>query len=60
MYEDPIVEEVHRVREALLAEYGGDADALMEACNRRVASGEFGDFKISDRKPVQPRPRKPT
>lgn len=55
---DPIVEEFHQDREPLLADFDGDADALMEDCNRRVASGEFGDFKISDRQPVQPQPRK--
>ena len=52
MRDDPIVEEVHRIREALLDSYGGDVDALVEDCNRRALTGEFGDFKISDLSPV--------
>ncbi len=30
MTEDPIVEEVHRTREKLLADCGGDLDGLMD------------------------------
>lgn len=46
MHSDPIVDEVHRVRQALLEEFGGDVDALMEEANRRLLSGEYGDVNI--------------
>lgn len=46
MHSDPIVEEVHRVRQELLEEFGGDVDALMEEANRRLLSGEYGDVNI--------------
>jgi hypothetical protein len=36
MYENPIVDEVHRIREKLLAEYGGDLRALIEDSRRRT------------------------
>jgi hypothetical protein len=49
MHSAPIVEEVHRIRQEMLEEFGGDADALVDDCNRRVLSGEFGDFKILTR-----------
>jgi hypothetical protein len=51
MRDDPIVEEVHRIRQEMLEEFGGDVDALMEDCNRRVLSGEFGEFRIVTRPP---------
>ena len=51
MREDPIVEEVHQVRQDLLKEFGGDVDALMDEANRRLLSGEFGEFKIIARPP---------
>jgi hypothetical protein len=36
MIHDPIVEEVHRIREKLLAEFGGDLHALCEAMRRET------------------------
>ncbi|HEY1684811.1 MAG TPA: hypothetical protein VGG19_08615 [Tepidisphaeraceae bacterium] len=36
MYENPIVDEVHRIREKLLAEYNGDLRALIEDARRRT------------------------
>ena len=30
-YDDPIVKELHEIRHAMLAEYGGDIDAMMKA-----------------------------
>jgi len=36
MTENPIVEEVHRIREQMLVEHGGDLDALMKAAQRRT------------------------
>ena len=37
MWKDPIVEELHRVRESMLAEHGNDLAALARAANARVA-----------------------
>lgn len=36
MMHDPIVEEVHRIREKMLAEYGGDLRALLAHMQRRT------------------------
>ena len=52
MRDDPIVEEIHRIRQKMLEEFGGDVDALVEDCNRRVLSGEFGQFKVLTRMPT--------
>jgi hypothetical protein len=51
---DPIVAEIHRIRQELLDEFGGDVDALMEEANRRLFSGEFGDVKIVSFPPKRP------
>jgi hypothetical protein len=34
MIDNPIVDEVHRIREQILAEYGGDLHALIEDIRR--------------------------
>ncbi len=36
MTENPIVEEIHRIREEMLAEYGGDLSALIRDAERRT------------------------
>jgi hypothetical protein len=36
MIEDPIVDEVHRAREQILARYGGDLHALVKDAQRRT------------------------
>jgi hypothetical protein len=36
MYENPIVDEVHRIREEWLAQYNGDLRALMQDVRRRT------------------------
>lgn len=51
MRDDPIVEEIHRIRQAMLDEFGGDVDALMDDVNRRVLGGEFGSFRLATRSP---------
>ena len=38
MWEDPIVEEVHRTREKLAAEYGFDVKTMFAALRKREAS----------------------
>jgi hypothetical protein len=36
MIANPIVDEVHRIREEMLAKYGGDLHALVEDAQRRT------------------------
>jgi hypothetical protein len=36
MTENPIVEEIHRIREEILAEYGGDLSALIRDSERKT------------------------
>jgi len=55
MYRDPIVEEVHRIRQELLDEFDGDIDALADDTNRRLLNGEFGDVKIVRYPPKRPK-----
>jgi hypothetical protein len=43
MWEDPIVAEVHRIRQEILAEYDGDLHSMLEDIRGRSAKGEFGD-----------------
>lgn len=55
MHHDPIVEEIHRIRQELLDEFGGDMDALAEDTNRRLLNGEYGDVKIVRYPPRRPK-----
>lgn len=55
MPNDPIVEEIHRIRQQLLDEFDGDMDALAEDMNRRLYSGEYGDVKIVSYPPKRSR-----
>jgi hypothetical protein len=43
MWQDPIVDEIHRIRQEILAEYDGDLGAMMHDLRDRMARGEFGD-----------------
>jgi hypothetical protein len=36
MIENPIVEEIHRIREEILAEYGGDLHAMIRDSERKT------------------------
>jgi len=54
MYRDPIVEEIHRIRQELLDEFDGDIDALGDDTNRRLLDGEFGAVKIVSYPPRRP------
>ena len=53
-WEDPIVAEVHQIRQELLKEFNGDIDALAEDANRRLLNGEFGPRKIVSYPPRRP------
>jgi hypothetical protein len=55
MYENPIVDEVHRIREQLLAEYKGDLRALMRDIQRRTEEAARAGRKV-----YSPPFRKPT
>ena len=46
MYENPIVDEVHRIREELLAEYNGDLHALINDARRRTEEAARAGKKI--------------
>jgi hypothetical protein len=50
MYIDSIVDEVHRVRHDLLAQYGGD----MNAYNAALSQTSFPGFKIVHLEPATP------
>jgi hypothetical protein len=54
MTNDPIVEEVHRIREQMLAEYDGDIHALIQDARRRTE-----EEARAGRKVYSPPPRKP-
>jgi hypothetical protein len=54
VWEDPIVAEVHRIREELLAKFDGDVGAMIEDANRRLLAGEFGDHKVVRLPPRRP------
>lgn len=51
MRNDPIVEDIHRIRQEMLDEFGGDVDALVDDCNRRASNGEWGNLKVVSRAP---------
>ncbi|HWB53243.1 MAG TPA: hypothetical protein VG722_03590 [Tepidisphaeraceae bacterium] len=55
MYSNPIVDEVHRIREQMLAEYGGDLRALMKDIQRRTEEAARAGHPI-----YSPPPRKAT
>jgi hypothetical protein len=52
MWEDPIVEEVHRTREKLAAEYGFDVKAMFAALRKREAS--LGGRLVPQKKRAEP------
>lgn len=54
MIDNPIVDEIHRIREQMLAEYGGDLHALMTEAQRRTE-----ELAKAGRKVVALPPRKP-
>jgi hypothetical protein len=46
MRDDPIVEEIHRIREQLLAEHGGSLEAFMKECQRRTEEAARAGRKV--------------
>jgi hypothetical protein len=52
MWEDPIVAEVHRIREKLAAEYGFDVKAIFADLRKRQAS--LGERLVPQKKRAEP------
>jgi len=52
MWEDPIVEEVHRTREKLAAEFDFDVKAIVADLRKRQAS--LGARLVPQKKPAEP------
>ena len=52
MWEDPIVEEVHRIREKLAAEHGFDVKAIFADLRKRQAS--LGGRLVPQKKRAEP------
>jgi hypothetical protein len=52
MWEDPIVEEVHRTREKLAAEYGFDVKTMFAALRKREAA--LGERLVPQKKRAEP------
>ena len=52
MWEDPIVEEVHRTREKLAAEYGFDVEAIFADLRKRQTS--LGGRLVPQKKRAEP------
>lgn len=52
MIENPIIDEIHRIREEMLASYGGDLHALVKDAQRRTAEAETAGRVV-----VTPAPR---
>jgi hypothetical protein len=52
MWEDPIVEEVHRTREKLAAEYNFDVKAIFADLRKRQASLESSSVALARRAQV--------
>lgn len=55
MWKDPIVEALHRTREAMLAECGGDLQALASAVNARDAAAKAAAQRVIASQKPDPR-----
>ena len=61
MTDNPIVDEVHRIRQEILAEHGGDLEALVKDLKRRTEESAASGRRVvamPPRPPVQPAPAK--
>jgi len=56
MNENPIVEEVHRIREEMLAEHGGDLKALIESLRQKTDEAARAGRRVVT---LPPRPAQP-
>ena len=55
MIDNPIVEEVHRIREQMLAEFGGDLRAFAKDAQRRTEEAARAGRVVVSRPPRTPR-----
>lgn len=51
---DPIIEEIHRIRREYAARFNFDIRAMCRDGEEREARGEFRDFQRADLRPVTP------
>jgi hypothetical protein len=54
MMNDPIVEEVHRIREEMLAEFGGDLGALLHEMQQRTEEARKAGKLVIESSPRPP------
>ena len=54
MIDNPIVDEIHRIREEILAEFGGDLDALVAELQRRTEESARAGRKVVALPPRRP------
>jgi hypothetical protein len=59
MTENPIVEEIHRIREEILAEYGGDLSALIRDSEIKTEELRKAGRVVVTRGPRPAQPQKP-
>ncbi|HWB52907.1 MAG TPA: hypothetical protein VG722_01900 [Tepidisphaeraceae bacterium] len=55
MMNNPIVDEVHRIREELLAKFGGDLHALARDLQRKTEEARAAGKRVVERPPHAPR-----
>jgi hypothetical protein len=55
MSDDPIVDEIHEIRQQMLAEYGGDLDALLRDAQKRTEEAARAGRKVVSLPPRPPR-----
>jgi hypothetical protein len=60
MWKDPIVEELHRIRESMLAENGNDLAAMAHAANARVSKPINGATPLTPLEQVTRKPLVPS
>jgi hypothetical protein len=51
MSSDPVVTEIHRIREELAAQFNYDLDAIIEDVRRRYPSGDQKLIRLPPRRP---------
>lgn len=54
-YYDPIVDEIHKTRERLLAEFDGDLDALVKDAQRRTEESRQAGRTVVSYPPRRPK-----
>ena len=55
MTDDPVVDDVHRIRAELLADHGGDLESLLNEAQRRTEQAARAGREVVIRQPRPPR-----